>query len=299
MDFGKVDDIDKVDISLPEDHPDTIKLLKSLKKKKKTPKVYIGAAKWGRKEWVGKIYPPKTKDKDFLTHYLEQFDSIELNATHYQMPTPESIKKWKTNAGKDFKFCPKFPQIISHMKRLKNCEDQTKRFYDAIRSFENNLGICFLQLPPNYPPKNFTDLEKYIKTLPGDVEICVELRHPDWFKNSDIANETFIMFKENNVGTVITDTPGRRDAVHQRLTTPSPYIRFVGNNLHSTDYTRVDDWVERIKYWLESGAPTIYFMMHQVEEEYTPELTNYAIKQINKRCKLDLKELVFYNGEQK
>lgn len=296
MEFGKAEDIEKADISFPDDHPDTKNLLKNLKKRKQKPDVYIGCAKWGRKEWVGMIYPPKVKDKDFLDQYLKQFNSIELNATHYKMPQPDNIKKWKINADKGFKFCPKFPKVISHMKRLKDCDSQTKSFYNAIEKFENNLGPCFLQLPPNFAPKRLPDLQQYVSNLPKNVKVCVELRHPDWFKDSEVANETFEMFKKNKIGTVITDTPGRRDAVHQRLTTPIPFIRFVGNNLHPTDYRRVDDWVERIKHWIKSGVNTIYFIMHQLDEKYTPELCAYAIKQVNEQCKLNIKEPIFYNA---
>src|SRR4030066_2383504 len=126
MDFGRPENIDSVDFTLPDDHTDTDKLLASLKKrKKKVTRVYVGCAKWGRKEWVGKIYPPKTKEKDFLHYYLEQFNSLELNATHYRIPALETVKKWKAEAQADFKFCPKFPQIISHIRRLKNCDRET------------------------------------------------------------------------------------------------------------------------------------------------------------------------------
>ena len=39
----------------------------------KSPKVYIGCAKWGRTEWIGKIYSPKAKEKDFLEHYVQHY----------------------------------------------------------------------------------------------------------------------------------------------------------------------------------------------------------------------------------
>ena len=55
--------------------------------------VYMCCAKWGRPEWVGKIYPLKTKEKDFLEHYVQHFNSIELNATHYKLYGADVIKK--------------------------------------------------------------------------------------------------------------------------------------------------------------------------------------------------------------
>jgi hypothetical protein len=45
----------------------------------------------------------------------------------------------------------------------------------------------------------------------------------------------------------MSDTYGRRDCVHMELTTPEATIRFAGNNLAPSDYTRLDAWVERLK----------------------------------------------------
>ncbi len=251
MDFGKLPNIDETDFSLPPDNAANKDLLN--KKDYKKTAVYVGCAKWGRKEWVGKIYPPKTKEKDFLDYYVKQFDCIELNTTHYRTYPAETIKSWKDKAGDDFKYCLKFPQFISHMKRLKNCEAETERFYNSICHFEEKLGPCFLQLPPNFAPKSFPQLKSYLESLPKLAEICVELRHPGWFNDKAVYDETFDMLKGLNMGSVITDTAGRRDLVHMRLSNKTAFIRFVGNNLHPSDYTRVDDWVKRLKKWMNSG----------------------------------------------
>ena len=294
MDFGKVDKPDSIDFTLPPDHKDTATLLKRLKKDKKVkPQVYVGCAKWGRKDWIGKIYPEGTKEKDFLDSYVKQFNAIELNATHYKIPDIETVKKWKSKAGNDFKFCPKFPQLISHIKRLKGADELTASFLEAIQGFEENLGVCFLQLPPNFSPKNLQVLEDYLKSLPKEIEVCVEFRHPDWFKPLAANKDAFEMLENYKMGTVITDTAGRRDCVHQRLTTSTAFIRFVGNNLHPTDYTRINDWVMKIKEWLESGIRTVYFFMHQPEEAYSPELCAYVIRELNKHCHLQFKEPLF------
>lgn len=296
MDFGKTENLDDVDFTLPDDHPDTERLFKGLKKPKKQ-EVYVGCAKWGIKEWVGKLYPPKTKDKEYRENYLKQFNCIELNPTHYRIQSAKSILEWKTGADKNFKFCPKFYQGISHFKRLKNCEAVTKVFYDSINNFGNNLGVCFLQMPPNFPPKNFSDTENYLKSLPKKPEVFLELRHPLWFGDTKIADETYKMLKKNKIGYVITDAAGRRDVIHMRLSTPAAFIRFVGNSLHRTDYTRIDDWALRIKHWLKSGIEKVYFMMHMHDERNSPELCAYTIKQFNKHCKLNLKKPNLFNEE--
>ena len=74
-----------------------------------------------------------------------------------------------------------------------------------------------------------------------------------------------------------------------KLTTPLAFIRFVGNNMHPTDFTRIDSWVERIKTWIDKGLKEIYFFIHNHEELNSPELCKYAIEQFNKRCNTKLK----------
>jgi uncharacterized protein YecE (DUF72 family) len=83
---------------------------------------------------------------------------------------------------------------------------------------------------------------------------------------------------------VTSDSSGRRDCVHMRLTKPEAFIRFVGNGLHPTDYSRIDDWIQRIKQWMSQGIEKVYFFMHQHEELHSPELARYLIQQLNQHC---------------
>jgi len=120
----------------------------------------------------------------------------------------------------------------------------------------------------------------------------LEVRHPDWFLQAHF-NELLLELKKLKIGFVITDTAGRRDCCHMHLTVPKAFIRYVGNSLHETDYTRIDDWVNRIQYWLENGLTELYFFMHMHDEAFSPELSVYLVEQLNKVCKLDLKKPKF------
>src|ERR1043165_865757 len=94
MEFGRVpeNELDTLNFSLPAEPVMNKKILSG--KKNVHAKVYIGCAKWGRPEWVGKIYPPKTREKAFLDHYIDHFNSVELNTTHYKVYGPKAIHKW-------------------------------------------------------------------------------------------------------------------------------------------------------------------------------------------------------------
>jgi uncharacterized protein YecE (DUF72 family) len=289
MDFGRVPEetLNDIDFSLKKDPAFNKKILKG--KPAKHPKVYIGCAKWGRSEWVGKIYPPKAKEKDFLEHYVQHYNSIELNATHYKVYGEKGIKKWAAKAaGKDFKFCPKMYQGVTHRGRLKGKNFIMNEFFRGIVAFEEFLGPIFIQVSETFAPKRKEELFEFLKSLPKDLQFFMEVRHPDWFAKPDIAEELFSTLAHLNIGAVITDTAGRRDCAHMHLTIPKAFIRYVGNSLHPTDYTRIDEWVKRMKYWLDKGMEELYFFMHMHDEATSPELTVYLVDKMNKKLGLDL-----------
>lgn len=288
MRFGKLntDQLNKVDLRLPDDHPATTKLLGTLEKG--DPKIYAGCAKWGRKEWVGSLYPEGTKDKEFLDNYVEHFNAIELNSTFYGT-RKVVVESWAKRAVDGFKFCPKFFRTISHYKRLKGAEEVTEAFLYIMNSFGTHLGPSFLQLPDNFSPEKFADLENYIKLLPTDILIAVELRHTGWFTDESVVEDLFDLMVHYNKCMVITDTAGRRDCIHQRLTNNLAFIRFNGYDLHPSDFKRMNEWIERIGSWVEQGLETVYFFAHQDDESHTPLACDYFIKGINKRLGLNIK----------
>jgi uncharacterized protein YecE (DUF72 family) len=209
------------------------------------------------------------------------------------MPTASQTAGWKNKVGDNFLFCPKFTDQITHIRRLKDVQELTDRFLEGISGFGNNLGPVFLMPHPGMGPKTFDITEAFIQSLPKDIRLFVELRHQEWFDNDETFRKVFGMFEQHKAGTIITDASGRRDCVHMRLTTHEVFIRFVGNGLHPTDYTRVDDWVQRIKKWMAEGIEKVYFFMHQHEELHSPELSKYLIKQLNRHCGTTIPEPVF------
>jgi uncharacterized protein YecE (DUF72 family) len=289
MDFGKVpiDELKSLELSLCPDPPWNKKILTG--NKTALPKVYVGCAKWGRTEWVGKIYPQGTKEAKFLDYYVNHYNSIELNATHYKTYPPSGIKKWADKAeGKGFLFCPKFPQTISHYSSFVDIDDKTNAFLEGILAFGEHLGPVFLQVSDKFSPKRKENLYKYLETLPGDLQFFLEVRNPEWFANKAESEQLLNTLARLNIGYVITDAAGRRDCVHMYLTIPKAFIRFVGNSLDATDYVRIDDWVNRIKCWFDNGLQELYFFIHMHDEAYSPELSIYLIDKLNAACGLSL-----------
>ncbi|MES2268756.1 MAG: DUF72 domain-containing protein [Bacteroidota bacterium] len=283
MEFGRDEVVlNEIDFTLPVDSKETIQTLNS-SDNKEVFKAHVGGTRWGHKSLKGKVYPKLTKDKEFASLYANSFNAIEFGSTFYAIPSKEEIAVYtaKILGNDEFKFSPKFPQSISHIRRLMNASDQTKAFYNSLPGFGSHLGQMLLQLSDGFSPKSFDALQEYLMSLPSTDNVCVELRNKHWF-NEPASREAWLnLFRKLSVGSVITDSQGRRDAVHMELTTPVAYIRFVGNALHPTDYIRVDSWINRLKAWKEQGLQSVWFYIHQLDEAHMVDLADYMITKMN------------------
>jgi uncharacterized protein YecE (DUF72 family) len=297
MHFGRIpeQELPAVDFSLAAEPAFNKNVLTG--KPAKQPRVYLGCAKWGRKEWVGKIYPPGTKEKDFLQHYVQHYNSIELNATHYKIYGEAAIARWAAKArGQDFMFCPKMYQGVTHRGYLKGKDFITSEFLRGVLAFGEHLGPILVQLGETFSPKRKQELFDYLSSLPTDLDFFLEVRHRDWFAKESERSDLFSFLANHKIGAVITDTAGRRDCAHMHLTVPRAFIRYVGNSLHATDFTRCDAWVQRMHYWLDQGLEELYFFMHMHDEATSPELTVYLVDQMNAAMHLNLVKPVFISS---
>ncbi len=289
MDFGKLTSIDAVDFTLPADHPDTARFLAGRVKSaadaadagdaRAEARVLLGCPRWADRGFHGKIYPPKTKQSDQLPEYARSFDTIELNTTFYGV-REELIARWRDQAPARFRFCPKIPKAISHHRQLLNAEADMERFVRAVSAFGDRLGPSWILLPPGFPPSQRRTLRAFLDRWSGELALAVELRHEEWFvpENASLLSETFAHFEETGTTAILTDVAGRRDVLHQRLTSGRAIVRFVGNRLHATDYARVDAWSERLASWLDRGLGTVFLWLHQPEEALNVEIAERFAK---------------------
>lgn len=285
MKFGKLEDISQVDFSLPNEP----KKNDSVFDKFKTgpAEMFIGCTAWGMKEWKGSYYPQKTKADNFLFEYGKQFNTIELNSTHYGTPKTETLEKWYADTPDDFKFCPKMHKAISHRKNLGIDSDIIENTMNALSVLDDKLGPVFMQLPPYFAKDRMSVLESFFKVFPQEFQLSIELRHPSWFEDSSIMDELHALALEYEKGLLITDVSGRRDVLHMRVCEDYLMIRFVGNGLHPTDYSRVDEWIERIKFYVSKGLKKIYFFPHEPNNILAPQLADYLCTKIS--SEIDIK----------
>lgn len=295
MKFGKLPDISLVDFSLPADSQRNNRVISD----ETSTDFYVGATGWSMKEWVGRLYPKGSKAKDFLHHYTQHFNTIELNTTHYRIPAEDTIHKWYKESRDDFRFCPKIPQTISHSRDLDLNDKYLTLFCKTIVGLKEKLGCCFIQLPPYFDASSIAILKNFLNRFPPEIPLAVELRHESWFENGN--QEWADLLQQYNRTAVITDVAGRRDVLHMELTNATTMIRFVGNDLHPTDQYRAAEWAERLKRWSEKGLKNAYVFTHEPDNLLAPEMAALFVKRLSDDVGIEVRGPVFRDeteGEQ-
>ena len=296
MKFGQLDNLDSVDFRFQHITDTTIKLINSADTKGRV-KFYLGAPVWSDKNYLGTLYPLKTKQKDFLATYASQFNSIEVNSTRYGTPKSEVINKWMNAVPNDFKFSLKVPQVITHRKNINDDQSRFRldQFILALDQLGKKSGISYAVMANYFKSNQMNELEKFVSNLPKEMQFAIEFRDESWFQDA-IKDEWQSLFKENNIIPVITDTPGRRDAAHFRLINNQLFVRYVGDFSHPSDLNRIDQWVERIKVLIDFGIDNIWFYVHQPGEnrERVVLFFNSFIKKMNNCLNIKLPLLTNY-----
>ncbi len=284
MKFGKVEQPEGIDFTLPTDHKETAVVLNKIDQKDPFT-MHVGCAKWNKQD-LKNFYPRGTKDE--LAYYSTQFNSIELNATFYRIFPSETYEKWNAKTPANFTFFPKIVQNVSHLRRL---NDQAYPVLDQYltntANLSSKLGTMFLQMHNNFAPKDWDRVVRFVERWPKEFRLAMEFRHTDWFNDEKVAQELYHLLEENGIANILVDTAGRRDIMHMRLTNDEAFIRYVGAN-HKSDYTRLAEWVTRLEAWKEQGLRKVNFFIHQNMELESPLLSAYFIKKLNERLHTDL-----------
>jgi len=269
MQFGKLPSIEGLGL-VNFELPASSFLLKAGQKERCA--VRLGGTTWNIPQWVGSTYPAKTPRRLFPQAYGAQFGTIEFNATHYRIYAPDKMAAWAASTPEDFRFCPKFPQIITHFRRFKNCEGPTDDFIEGLLALGNRLGPSFIQLPPHYAPKHAEAMWTYLEKWPQELPVSVEFRHPDWFTGDGTHWERLAQL---GVGAVISDTAGRRDALHMQVTAPHVLVRFGGYEGHEIDAARLAGWAHWIKEHEPKGLSSFHLLVHEPDSLHTPKTCQY------------------------
>src|SRR5262249_35853538 len=112
--------------------------------------IRVGTSGYNYPEWKGSFYPSDLPASKMLGFYAERFDTVEINASFYRMPTPKSLAGGAAATPDPFVFALKAPQRITHFARLRDVDEPVRYFVDAAQTLGPKLGPILFQLPPNF-----------------------------------------------------------------------------------------------------------------------------------------------------
>jgi uncharacterized protein YecE (DUF72 family) len=218
------------------------------------PRVFVGTSGWTYDDWSGLFYPADVKAGDRLSFYARLFNTVEVNATFYRIPTQTMIAAWNRRLGPEFHLVVKGSRAVTHVKKIANCREQLDKFLERVMQLDR-LRLILWQLPPSLH-KDVDRLERFLVMLPETIRHAVEFRHESWW--------------DDEVAQVLTRHDAAFVAVsHPKLperffpTTDFLYVRFhgKGQTLYRYDYApyELSHWTSLLKPHLENRILYAFF----------------------------------------
>ncbi|MCF7917181.1 MAG: DUF72 domain-containing protein [Candidatus Omnitrophica bacterium] len=211
--------------------------------RKKTT-IHIGTSGWHYKHWANNFYPKNLKSDQFFAYYLKKFNTVEINNSFYQLPQKNTLQEWERKAPNDFIFSVKASRYITHLKKLKDPQESTKKFFKAIKPLGEKIGPILFQLPPAWK-LNAERLENFLKILPKNYKYTFEFRNSKWFDQ-----EIYQLLKKHNAAFCIYDLAGNLSP--EKVTADFIYVRLHGpGKAYQGDYgkRKLKNWAKHFSRW--------------------------------------------------
>jgi uncharacterized protein YecE (DUF72 family) len=218
--------------------------------------VRIGCSGWNYDDWRGRLYPERAPKRRWLELYAQHFDTVEVNATFYRLPSRDAVAAWVQQTPPQFTFSIKASRYLTHVKRLTDLDEGIARFYERLEPLveAGRLGPVLWQLPENFH-RDDQRLDGWLRALPPGMH-TIEFRHPSWF-----VPEVMNALREHRVALTIGDHPKRPFQSHE-ATAPWRFVRFhYGARGRDGNYsaTELQQWADRIKRWRRTHDVFAYF----------------------------------------
>lgn len=229
-----------------------------------THSVHIGTSGWSYGHWKGPFYPADAADRDLLAHYVESFDTAEINNTFYQLPERRTLSSWRRAVPAGFEFSVKASRYITHQKKLKDPAQSTPKFFERIDALGGTLGPVLFQLPGRWS-SNAQRLGEFLEALPGKQRYVFEFRDTSWINDSTLErlgahNAAFCIYELDGY---VTPAEITADFAYVRLHGPGGPYR------GSYDTRTLKRWATKISRWVDDGLD-VYCYFDNDENGYAP-----------------------------
>lgn len=196
------------------------------------------------RHWRGLLYPEGLAQKRWLERYARFFDTVEMNATFYRLPAPETVARWRDATPPGFTFAVKGSRYLTHLKRLLDTGEGLLRFFRPVSRFGPKLGPVLWQLPPRFKPDH-DRLDRFLTRLPP-LRHAIEFRDPDWY-----SEETCAVLDRHGVAFCEHDNVKREPP---RLTGRFRYVRFHGTTGRYSGRYGAEALRGHAEWYLDSAA---------------------------------------------
>lgn len=146
-------------------------------------RIHVGTSGWQYDDWAGAFYPDELSRDEWLTYYTEQFETVEVNNTFYNVPSLESVERWRQRAPEGFEYTLKAHRYITHRKKLIDPDQTLPAFLEVAEALGDRIGVLLFQLPPKWHA-NPERLASFLEAVPDRYRCAVEFRDPSWYDDA-------------------------------------------------------------------------------------------------------------------
>lgn len=238
--------------------------------------IRIGTSGWSYDHWTGVLYPPGMPVSARLDRYVEEFDTVELNASFYRWPRDATFAGWRQRLPAGFTMSVKAHRGLTHFRRLRSPEPWIERFERCWTALGDRREALLVQLHPELQ-RDDARLEYFLARMPQWIPVAMELRHPSWDDPGVYA------VLERHGGAYVVMSGAGLPCV-PRATSGLVYVRMHGpdqNSLYAGSYPDDDLrwWADRVLEWHDQGRDVLVY--------FNNDLGGHAVRNARK-----LKELV-------
>jgi len=243
-----------------------------------TAQLRIGTSAFTAAGWEGIFYPEAMRPAEYLSHYAQHFDTVEVDSTFYRTPSASTVNGWYSKTPPSFVFALKVPQVITHERCLLDCEAEFDEFIGRAVLLREKLGPLLIQFP--YFNKNafatqadfLPRLTTFLKRLPKGLNFALEIRNKNWL-DARFAD----LLREHNVALALIDQawmprPSQWFEKLDPITANFAYIRLLGDRKGIEEKTKrwdkviidrtkeVREWVGYTQQIIRRGVPVYIYV---------------------------------------
>jgi uncharacterized protein YecE (DUF72 family) len=216
--------------------------------------LFVGTSGFAYPAWKPGFYPARLPANQFLKHYAERLNCVEINYTFRRLPAATTLAAWVEATPAGFVFAVKANMRITHIQRLKNAEQATEIFLKAIDPLRTSrrLGPILFQLPPQMKC-DVGLLRSYLGLLPEGMRYAFEFRHASW-----LVEEVYDELRRSNASLCVAES--EKLEVPEAITADFVYYR-----LRKPEYTEedVDALAARARELLATGRDLYLMFKHE------------------------------------